>query len=247
LRRGLSALSLLGLALALAAGLAALLAGPGHRMGWWGWRTGFQTVDWAGTIGMWAAFLSILGGLFALIAASWRRALAAFLGVAIGFGVMGVPKARRNLAQRHPPIHDITTDTERPPEFRAILPLRKGALNPPAYAGARVADLQKKGYPDLKPAVLSAPPDEVFRQAQAAARSLGWTVVAALPDEGRIEATDRTFWFGFTDDIVIRIRPEGDKTRLDIRSKSRVGGSDLGTNAKRVRAFLAALADRMSP
>jgi uncharacterized protein (DUF1499 family) len=81
----------------------------------------------------------------------------------------------------------------------------------------------------------------MFKRAEATARAMGWEIVAAEPGEGRIEATDTTMWFGFKDDIVIRIVPEGEGSRLDIRSMSRVGKSDLGKNADRIRKFLAAL------
>jgi uncharacterized protein (DUF1499 family) len=67
---------------------------------------------------------------------------------------------------------------------------------------------------------------------------MGWEIVAADVEEGRIEATDRTFWFGFKDDVVIRLTPSGERTIVDVRSKSRVGGSDVGTNARRIRSFL---------
>ena len=81
-------------------------------------------------------------------------------------------------------------------------------------------------------------PEQVFERVVAVARGLGWTIVAAVPEEGRVEATDETFWFGFTDDIVIRIRSDPQGSRIDIRSTSRVGVSDLGVNAARVQAFI---------
>jgi len=89
---------------------------------------------------------------------------------------------------------------------------------------------------------LSAPPDRAFGQVEAAARGLGWEIAAAVPGEGRLEATDTTRWFGFKDDIVVRVTPALDGGRVDARSVSRVGRSDLGANAERIRAFLAALA-----
>jgi uncharacterized protein (DUF1499 family) len=79
-----------------------------------------------------------------------------------------------------------------------------------------------------------------------AARDMGWEIVDADPVEGRIEATDRTLWFGFADDVVIRLATTDSGTRLDVRSKSRIGGSDVGANARRIRRYLARL-DRMLP
>jgi uncharacterized protein (DUF1499 family) len=82
----------------------------------------------------------------------------------------------------------------------------------------------------------------VFERALAAVEALDWELVAAVPAEGRIEATDTTFWFRFKDDVVIRIRPAGASGAvIDARSLSRVGGGDAGTNARRLRAFFAAL------
>jgi len=137
-----------------------------------------------------------------------------------------------------PPIHDITTDPDDPPAFEALLPLRAGAPNPAEYGGAEVAARQRAGYPDLGPLVVAAPPERAYAAALAATLEMGWQIVAAEEDAGRIEASDRTFWFGFTDDIVVRIRPDGAGSRIDVRSTSRVGAGDAGTNAARIRAFL---------
>src|SRR6266496_6138656 len=81
----------------------------------------------------------------------------------------------------------------------------------------------------------------IFVRVQAAARRMGWLIVAAAPAEGRLEASDTTRWFGFTDDIVVRVTAAPTGSRIDVRSASRVGRSDLGVNAKRIRAFLALL------
>jgi uncharacterized protein (DUF1499 family) len=91
---------------------------------------------------------------------------------------------------------------------------------------------------------LSVSPLDALAQADRAARALGWTVVASDPGRGRLEATATTFWFRFTDDIVIRVRPQDAGSRLDIRSKSRVGRGDLGANARRIRAFAGELLRR---
>ena len=177
------------------------------------------------------------GGLFALRDASKRKTLCAALGIALGFIVAGFLHAHMQIARRVPKIHDITTDTRNPPVFQAVLPLRKGAKNPPAYEGARIARLQKKAYPDIKTLAFQTSKEEVFRRALDAARAMGWQVVSSKPAAGRIEAYDTTFWYGFIDDIVIRITSSSGKTRLDIRSKSRVGVGDIGENARRIRGF----------
>jgi uncharacterized protein (DUF1499 family) len=160
----------------------------------------------------------------------------------IGLVVVGIPWQWWRTAQRVPPIHDITTDTETPPAFVAILPLRAGAPNPAEYGGPEVAAQQRAGYPDLGPLILQVPLPQAFARALAAAHDMGWEIIASEPAEGRIEATATTFWFGFKDDVVVRITPSGDGSRIDVRSVSRVGRSDVGTNAKRITIYLARIA-----
>jgi uncharacterized protein (DUF1499 family) len=139
--------------------------------------------------------------------------------------------------QSLPFIHDISTDLEQPPEFVDVVPLRADAPNPVAHPGEETAAQQRQGYPDIRPLELDLAPEQAFDRALATAREQGWEIVAAVPEEGRIEATATTFWFGFKDDVVVRITPAGTGSRLDIRSKSRVGRSDVGANAARIRAF----------
>jgi hypothetical protein len=155
-----------------------------------------------------------------------------------GLTVAAVPLNWRLTAKSLPYIHDISTDTVNPPQFVAILPLRASSPNPATYGGPEVAAEQKRAYGDLRTEVLDLPMGQAYERALATARAMGWKIVAAEAGQGRIEATDSTFWFGFTDDIVIRLAPAGGRTLLDIRSTSRVGKSDVGTNAKRIRAFI---------
>jgi uncharacterized protein (DUF1499 family) len=151
-----------------------------------------------------------------------------------------VPSYWKATAARLPRIHDISTDTVNPPGFVALLPLRKNAANSPEYGGAEVAAKQYEAYPDIHPIVLSLSSVQAFDKSLDVARKLNWEIVAAVPKEGRIEAIDTTFWFGFKDDIVIRITSvEERRSVVDIRSVSRVGVSDVGTNAARIRSFLA--------
>ncbi len=159
---------------------------------------------------------------------------------------VGVPWSYKQTAGRVPPIHDITTDTTDPPAFVAILPLRKDAPNPADYGGPDVAAQQRRAYPDLEPVSFDLAPDRLFARATAAAREMGWEIVAVVPAEGRIEATDTTFWYGFKDDVVIRITPIERGSRIDIRSVSRVGRNDIGANARRIRAFLESISADMA-
>jgi hypothetical protein len=150
----------------------------------------------------------------------------------------GVPWYWQRRAREVPPIHDISTDTADPPEFVAILPLRADAPNPAEYGGPAIAAAQQQAYPDLQPLALPRPPEAVFGRAVEAARRAGWEIVASDSAAGRIEATATTGWFGFKDDVVVRIRPANEGSRVDVRSVSRVGRSDVGTNARRIRAYL---------
>jgi uncharacterized protein (DUF1499 family) len=234
----------LGLVLAVLAALAALAAGPGHRFGLWPLGVSFALLQ----AGFWgslaAAIVSAAGLIVARSRGRQRGMLRALAGLAIGLVVVGVLASFLRTATALPPIHDITTDPEDPPEFQAIVPLRVDAPNPIAYPGAEVAAQQEDAYPDVQPLLTGLAPEEAFARALEAAGELGWEVVAADRAEGRIEAVDTTFWFGFQDDVVVRIRPADPGSRIDVRSKSRVGVGDLGTNAARIRAYLDALSTR---
>ncbi len=162
-------------------------------------------------------------------------------GIVAGALVCGVPWWYWRQGGEGPPVNDITTDTADPPRFVALLPLRKGAPNPADYPGTRAAARQRTLYPDIAPVRLPASPSIAFEPCARAAQSLGWEIVAAVPAEGRIEAIDTTFFFGFKDDVAIRVTADGAASRVDVRSKSRVGRRDFGTNAKRIRAFFGRL------
>jgi uncharacterized protein (DUF1499 family) len=225
-----------------AAALAAFLllaAGPGTRFGVWEYGTGFLLMRVAFFTGIGAAAVALL----LMLIPKTRAAGIVSLGVALvlGLATAYVPWNGVKTARSLPFIHDITTDTVNPPAFVAILPLRADAPNPPEYPGEDVAQQQRQGYPDLETLVLPVSADNAFAQALSAADAMGWEIVASEPSEGRIEATDTTFWFGFKDDVVIRIEGNDSQSRLDMRSKSRVGRSDVGANAARIRAYFETL------
>jgi uncharacterized protein (DUF1499 family) len=202
-------------------------------------------IRWSVVAGIAAAAIALVGVIRGRLGGPRRGFWRALVGLAIALPVVLVPLYYlMYVAPRVPPIHDITTDTEDPPAFDAVLPLREGAPNPPQYPGSEVAAQQRAAYPDIVPLSTEMGPDLVFRHALAAAREMGWRIVASDPTEGRIEAVDQTPWFGFLDDVVIRLRSQGEGSRIDVRSKSRIGVSDLGTNAERVRAYLDALQSR---
>jgi len=224
--------------LAITVAVLAMLAGLGSRWGLWHFRTGFSLLRWAA----YGAIATVLLSAVAVVLTrpgQPRRGFPLALGALIVSLLMVViPWNWQRQARNVPRIHDITTDTDNPPAFVAILPLRADAPNSAVYEGPEIAAQQKAGYPDIRPVVLDLPPERAFQRALDAARAMGWEIVAAEPAEGRIEATDQTFWFGFKDDVVIRLTPAGGRTILDVRSVSRVGGSDVGTNAKRIREYI---------
>jgi uncharacterized protein (DUF1499 family) len=223
--------------------LAALTAGFGSRGGLWHFRTGFTILTWAAWGGMVVAVVALLGVIAAINARQLRSGGIALLALIVGALIFVVPYTWQSAARAVPPIHDISTDLEHPPDFVAILPLRRDAPNPADYGGNEVARQQSAAYPDIKAVILNIRPEVAFPRVLAVAHDLGWKIVAEVPAEGRIEATDTTFWFGFTDDIVIRITPVADRSLVDIRSVSRVGRSDVGTNARRIREFMQSLTE----
>lgn len=226
----------LGAAVAVLCAIAILLAGLGHRLGWWDYRMGLTVLRWSAWTGLGAAVASLLG----LAASSCGRWIPG-AGILVGALVFGLPWSVQQRRPEGPPMHDITTDTANPPAYVAILPLRKDAPNKAEYEGPAATAAQRKAHPEIAPAVLPLPPAQAYERSLQAARSLGWEIVAAVPTEGRIEATDTTLLFGFKDDVVIRVAADGAGSRIDVRSASRVGRSDFGTNARRVQAYLAKL------
>ncbi|MGB9649095.1 MAG: DUF1499 domain-containing protein, partial [Stellaceae bacterium] len=197
---------------------------------------------WAAYCGIAALAVSAVALLVARSRIEWRGIALAIVAFAAGLLIAYVPWHYDRMRTTVPPIHDITTDPDNPPAFTAVVAARTaGGGNPVAYEGAKIAEQQRQAYPDIAPLSLALPRDVAFNRALDAAQRMGWTIVAADDTAGRIEASDRSRWFGFTDDIVIRITPAGSGSRVDIRSSSRLGRSDFGVNAARIRAYLGAL------
>jgi len=141
-----------------------------------------------------------------------------------------------------PAIHDVSTDIADPPQFVALVAVR----GPDANALARSPEVdaaQRNAWPGLGPLDSPLPPAEAFARAAGTASALGWQIHAQDTAAGLIEASASTFWFGFVDDVVIRVRPHADGSRIDLRSVSRVGQGDLGANARRIARFSAAFSD----
>ena len=237
----------LGVAVGVLAVAAMLLPGPAYRSGVLGLMPAFGLMRYAVWLGAAAVAISLLGLLLAMFARVASGRWRALLGIALGVAALTPPLWFVHNAKSVPPIHDISTDTIDPPAFQSLLRERADTPNPPVWGGAEVAAQQHATYPDIQPLRFAATPAAVFAAALATAHAMGWRIDAQVPAEGRIEATATTRWFGFKDDIVIRVRGEDTQSRLDIRSQSRVGRSDVGANAARIRAFRERLERRVAP
>jgi uncharacterized protein (DUF1499 family) len=170
----------------------------------------------------------------------------------IGLALIAYPAYLGVKAYKLPAIYDITTDPIDPPRFDAIARLRPRDANDVRYAGLYAAELQHTAYSDIEPDVTDSTPQEAFDAAVAVITKRKWRVVDARPPQpasrrdGVIEAVARTPILGFRDDVVVRVRATSEGARIDVRSASRYGRHDLGTNAKRVRALIEDIDDVLS-
>jgi uncharacterized protein (DUF1499 family) len=212
-------------------------AGPSYRVGILSLTNAFTLLRWAAYSGVGAVLLGAIAAGLAYRRRSRVQMVVAAPALLAGLVAVGVPFEFQRRARAAPPIHDISTDLENPPTFDAIVPLRADAPND-LQRTSEVTELQRQGYPDLAPITLPIPLDQAFDRALAAAQEAGWQIVTADKSSGRIEATATTRWFGFEDDLVVRLTPWGAGTRVDVRSVSRIGRSDIGTNARRIRQYL---------
>ncbi len=242
-------LALLALVAGVGLGAYALFASLGVWLGMWDFRTGFDmlrrvnaSADWVAWICLAVTIGVFLGARRLALSNTLRLSSYAAIGTVAAALAFVVPETFRP-AEGTPPIHDITTDTDNPPEYIAIAPLRANAANnmiygdQPNWDKARMSAAQHEAYPDIVPQVFTESKEVIFERALAAARDMGWEIVDQNPTTGRIEATDTTFWFRFKDDVVIVVTPTAQGSVLNARSLSRVGTSDVGKNAARLREF----------
>jgi uncharacterized protein (DUF1499 family) len=212
------------------------LSGPIYRLGAT-LATAFEIMRWAEYIGIAATLLAAGTTVYTYRGRKWSGTAISVFALVIGVTAIAIPLAWQRSAQRLPTIHDVTTDLENPPTFQAIISKRAGSPNR-LDRTPQLALLQREGYPDLAPITLPTAPQATFDRALAVAQAQGWEIVTADKSTGLIEATETTRWFGFTDDIVVRLTPWGAGTRVDVRSAARAGAGDLGRNARRIRRFL---------
>jgi uncharacterized protein (DUF1499 family) len=235
-------LTVIGLIVALLAVLAQVAAGPGRQLGLWDHTFGFRILEWTAYVGIGAGGAALIGVFFAWGIGQRRLITLGLTGVVLGALVAYWPWALQRSFRIPPPLYDISTDTANPPRFVAGIALRRDARLPLDYP-ANFAAQQLQAYPDIKPVMLQLAPPQAFERALQASRDMGWNVHTVVPSEGRIEAVARTFWFGFEDDVVIRVTATDDGgSRVDARSTGRLGRRDGGANAKRVQGYIKSLA-----
>ena len=240
----------------LAAGLGALISGlvsaVGTGWGFWEYTSGLKGVAGAFLLGLGAILIGAVQG--------WRMRKAinppprARRWVGMGVALLYVAWVGTFLmaALTVPAIHDVSTDLADPPAFQTLTLRADNLDNIPGADDKdmrgltpqqRWAVVHQKAYGDIRSVRSNEPVPMVIAKAERLAKARGWDVAISLPEEGRFEATETSAFFQFKDDVVLRVRPSetGEGSIVDMRSVSRVGISDLGMNAKRVRAFLADL------
>jgi fatty-acyl-CoA synthase len=225
------------------------------RFGLVDWRLGFGTLTlgYGPMLLFAAAGLAVVALLLAIFVKPRSGIGSALLALVIPVLALGYAGYLRNQAASIPPIHDIVSDATAPLSFsERVLALRAAVPdgNPVeadphvpdsprfgAAAGQSARALQQAHYADIQPIIVARPPAAAFEAALTAARARGWSIDASDPARGRIEASARSLWFGFVDDVVVQVSPAAEGSRIDVRSTSRVGVSDLGANAARIRGF----------
>ncbi|MEJ1967186.1 MAG: DUF1499 domain-containing protein [Rhizomicrobium sp.] len=253
--------AIVSLACFLAGAAVAGVAMYGTAAGRWAYPAGLEIAlpGFAlGAVGAVAGLLWIGRALNLNNSTGWKFGV---LGLAGSLLLAGFPLNQLRLYLLSPPIHDISTDPEYPPPFKALLPLRAGARNGPDYDGPKivtyrgkrltVAAAQKKAYLDIRPwsnlfpakaSDTGTPRARAFWHAYATMKKLGWNIVAQDEAAGTIEATVSSLWFGLTSDVCVRVKPAGRIGALiDIRAKSRDVENDMGFNARLVRGYRASL------
>ncbi len=213
------------------------LAGIGTRLAWWNYAVGLTAVKWL-------VYVAVIFLIFAVItfamsfttkgAVNRRSNLWAVLFCLIPVSMVG---HQYLLMKKLPVIHDITTDTKNPPKFMENIHGRGSESNSLQYAGEKIAAQQQSAYPNVQPIITETNAEKSYIRVLRLVKRNSWEIVDANPSKGTLEAVATTFWFGFKDDVSIRVMPEGSGARVDIRSVSRVGKSDVGTNAKRIEQF----------
>lgn len=234
-----SKMVLLGLVIAITAMVTIAVSVAGYRLGWWRHPQAFSLFGWATYAAITALILSAYGFLRTRSQYQQRGKLLAISGIVLSLPIITATVLFEYSAKAYPHINDISTNTIDPPSFWDV-------DEPMEYPGESVAELQQAAYPDVVPLLVPVTSEQAFEHALAIITDKGWDIVANVPGEGRIEAVVTSLLYGFKDEVVIRISPSDGETIVDVRSRSRIGKIDRGTNAKRIRKYLKALKERVT-
>lgn len=240
----------------LAAGLGALISGlvsaVGTGWGFWEYTSGLKGVAGAFLLGLGAILIGAVQGWRTRKAINPPPRARRWVGMVVALLYVGWVGTFLMAALTVPAIHDVSTDLADPPAFQTLTLRADNLDNIPGADDKdmkgltplqRWALVHQKAYGDIRSVRSNEPVPTVIAKAERLAKARGWDVAISLPEEGRLEATATSAFFRFKDDVVLRVRPSetGEGSIVDMRSVSRVGISDLGMNAKRVRSFLADL------
>lgn len=233
------------LGVVLLVGSAALMAGSGtaYRWDWVSLSTSFSMLRQGAHLAVGAGAVGLVTVLVAALCRRWRPVMVGLLTSTAVVAMVALPAQMMQRAQTVPPIHDITTDLDNPPAFEALAAAREAAPNEVAYP-QDFADQQRAAYGRLHAITLPVSMAEAMAAVKATVEAQGWDVAAV--SDSRLEATATTRWFGFKDDVAIRLTQTDAGVQVDMRSASRIGKSDLGTNAARIQDFLVALDARVA-
>ena len=242
--------------LVLIAGVGALVwgfvAAVGTGWGLWEYTSGLKGVTWAFFLGLGAILVGAVQGWRARKAITPPPRTRRWVGMLVALIYVGWVGTFLMAALTVPAIHDVSTDLADPPTFQTLVLRTDNLDNIPGADDDKMRRLtpqqrwalvHQKDYGDIRSVRINEPVPMVVAKAERLAKARGWDVAISLPEEGRLEATETSAFFRFKDDVVLRVRPSdtGEGSIVDMRSVSRVGTSDLGMNAKRVRSFLADL------
>ncbi|MEM7096839.1 MAG: DUF1499 domain-containing protein [Pseudomonadota bacterium] len=213
----------------------------GTKLGLWAFTGGFMVLGVGVVLATAVFFLGVIAVVYTSVKGMTADRTSAAVGLVISLVVLGVMGSQFAAGTQVPPIHNISTDLVDPPQFKTLVADREAEGANPLALTDEVKDQQRGAYPQLKSLISGSPDSELFPRALQVLKDMGMEIADADAGAGIIEATDETFWFGFKDDVVVRIRAEGSGSVVDVRSVSRVGQSDLGKNAARIAEILAGI------
>lgn len=209
-----------------------------YRLQLWEMGTSFKLILFTGFVSAVLLIFAISIGIFSL----FKKQKGVVKRCVFAIALLVIPVAGLSMqalkSKSLPFLHQVSTDTVNLPQFQAIIALRGDDSNPLEYNSEKLAPMQHKAYPELKPIISELNTQQAFNQAVNTAKELGWEIIAKNSEQGIIEAVETTSLWAFKDDVVIRIQAEETGSKIDLRSISRIGGSDLGANANRVKNFI---------